>query len=106
MMNSEQKLTCNEAARLAPGKPHPSAVWRWCRKGVRTRSGGRIRLEHIRVGGRLFTSREALDRFFVAVAAADVGYFDTPKHAARPPRKGDRTAEIEAAERKLSADGI
>ncbi|WP_390622211.1 DUF1580 domain-containing protein [Tautonia marina] len=40
-------------------KVHTSTVWRWAMKGYRG-----TRLETLRVGGTLCTSREALERFF------------------------------------------
>ena len=45
---------------------HPCTVWRWIQKGVRG-----VRLEHIRVGRRILTSDEAVERFFFALAEAD-----------------------------------
>jgi hypothetical protein len=41
--------------------PHPSTVWRWIAQGV----GGR-RLGTVRIGGRTYTSKEALARFVEA----------------------------------------
>lgn len=70
-IHTEQLCTLSKAARQLPrldGKhPSPNAVWRWCRKGV-----GGVHLEHIRVGGRLFTSAEALNRFVNLVAQRDM----------------------------------
>ncbi len=75
-MNAEH-VTLAAAAKQCPGRPSSNAVWRWCRKGVRSRNGQIVRLEHIRVGGRIFTTPEALQRFFQAVAQADAGYFES-----------------------------
>jgi hypothetical protein len=62
MLSSEQILTLTEAAkRIAPigGKsPHPSTLWRWGLKGVRG-----VKLEILRIGGRIVTSMEAVERF-------------------------------------------
>jgi hypothetical protein len=70
-IHTEQLHTLSQASRLLPklnGKhPSPNAIWRWCRKGV-----GGVHLEHVRVGGRLFTSAEALKRFANLVAQRDV----------------------------------
>ncbi len=72
----ETVLTLPEAAAAIPtqnGKrPSVSTIWRWCRKGLRG-----TRLEYLRCGRRILTSREALDRFFVALAELDQD--DTPE---------------------------
>ena len=52
-----------EAARTIPGQPHLATVYRWVRHGV-----GDVRLEAVKVGGRLFTSQEAVDRFIRATS--------------------------------------
>ena len=62
--NCDNHITLAEAAKLAPGRPSACAVWRWCRIGIKSRNGQRIRLEHIRAGGRIFTSETALAAFF------------------------------------------
>ena len=80
-------LTLSQAARVAPGSPAPNCVWRWCRRGVIARSGRRVRLEHVRVGGKLFTSAEWLDSFGRLLAEADADYFDN-EEADAPRDKG------------------
>ena len=72
----ENGLTLAEAARLVPGQPHPSCLWRWARYGIKARGGERVRLEHSRFGGRVFTSREALETFGRTLAERDAEYFD------------------------------
>src|SRR5882724_7722290 len=52
--------------------PHASSFWRWARKGLRG-----VKLDYVRIGHRLVTSREALDRFANALAAADSVQFTT-----------------------------
>lgn len=75
MESVSEYISLAEATRLAPGRPHSSAVWRWCRKGIKTRRGDRVHLEHIRAGGRIFTTENWLIEFFKAIAEADVEYF-------------------------------
>lgn len=75
MPRNERKLTLAEAAASCPTKPHIASVWRWCRKGIKTSGGGRVRLEHVRIGGRIYTTGPAMERFFAAVAAADLEHF-------------------------------
>jgi hypothetical protein len=69
-LTREDLLSLSEAARYLPtvnGKKHAtSTLYRWCRRGI-----GGIRLEYIRVGRTIATSREALDRFFAALAEVD-----------------------------------
>lgn len=107
MLASEQMLTLSEAAKLIPGHPHPSSLWRWCRKGVKARDGQRIHLDHHRFGGRLFTSVEALDRFGAALAAVDVE--DLDQRASPPARRrssAQRERDIAHAEAELAKAGL
>ena len=60
---SETYLTLTEAAKLAPTRPSANAVWRWCRRGVKARSGKRVHLGHIRVGGRVYTTEQSVRTF-------------------------------------------
>ena len=74
-------LTLSQAARLAPGSPSPNCIWRWCRRGVVARSGERVRLQHARLGGRLFTTLRWVREFGEKLAQADEAYFETPAPA-------------------------
>jgi hypothetical protein len=47
----DQHIRLDEAAKIAPGRPSTKCLWQWCRKGMLARSGERIRLPHIRIGG-------------------------------------------------------
>ena len=98
VQHDERLIPLTEAATISPGRPHTSCVWRWCRQGIKARSGKRIRLDHVRVGGRIFTSAQALDRFFSAVAQADAKHFDSPasprtRLTPRAPRQRARAIE-------------
>ena len=68
-----------EAARLCPGEPHYSALWRWCRKGIKLRRDACIRLAHFRAGGRIYTTQADVWRFLDAVADADATHFAMPR---------------------------
>lgn len=109
-MNTESYLTLTEAAKLAPGRPHPSAVWRWARKGLAVRgSDRRVHLAHVRAGGRIFIKPEDLDSFFRAVAEADAAHFEQPQPVPVLPRSRSakqRAKDIEAANRELAAMGV
>ena len=81
-------ITLNTAAAQTPGRPHVSCVWRWCRRGVKARAGPRVRLEHVRVGGKIFTTQAWLNAFGRELAAADTAYFAGKQEEAKsvPPR--------------------
>jgi len=57
----EQLVSFDDAADYLPSNPHRATVWRWSQRGVRG-----VRLESVLVGGKRFTSREAIDRFLAA----------------------------------------
>jgi len=68
----ESSLTLSQAGRLLPpgrhGKtPSLGCLLRWVLDGCRSPSGEVVRLEALRVGGRWVTSREALQRFALAL---------------------------------------
>jgi len=117
-------ITLTEAANLAPGRPSTNCLWRWCRRGVLSRGGERVRLEHRRIGGKIFTALNWLEEFGRQLAEADTQYFDLCQKAAaeavaREPRisrrrrrahpptlEDDDLREIEDAERELDEAGI
>ena len=70
-MHANDYITLGEAAKLAPGRPSANCIWRWCRKGVLSRAGQRVRLRHVRIGGKIFTKAEWLNEFGQSLAAAD-----------------------------------
>ena len=111
MHETEGYISLTEAAKLAPGRPSINCVWRWCRKGVIARSGERIRLQHVRIGGKLFTTAQWVGEFGQRLADADTAYFDLTNDAAPlPPRPRTRTEEhreeaIDRAERELEEAG-
>ncbi|MCH8968605.1 MAG: helix-turn-helix domain-containing protein [Planctomycetes bacterium] len=88
-LQSEQLLTLAEAARHLPTRPHVSTVWRWAATGG---------LETVRLGGRVYTSAEALDRF----AEHRGGKRNPPQSELTPQRQ----REIADAERKLRESGL
>ena len=66
--SQEQILSITAAAKSLPGRPCIQTIYRWCRNGIKG-----IRLETLLIGGRRYTSAEALDRFAAAVTAAAAG---------------------------------
>lgn len=103
-LTSESLLTLTEAAAFLPRtrgqKVHVSTLWRWHVKGHRG-----VKLECLRLGGRLWTSRESLQRFSTALSEqrddASVR-FVFPK----PQQTRSRLASVAAAQRTLEAAGI
>lgn len=87
---SETLVPVKQSPRDIPGRPHISTVYRWVLRGD---------LETIKVGGRLFTSKEAIRRF--------INRCSNPGSApAASEISSHRRQEIEAANRKLDAYGI
>lgn len=86
----ENLVTLAQAAKLLPGRPNISTLWRWSRRGVKG-----VILETLVVAGRRFTSTEALRRFASATTAAANG---APPPMRTPVR---RERGIQDAERAL-----
>jgi len=70
-----------------------STLWRWAMRGVHG-----VRLEHIRAGRELRTSREAIERFYSRLADA---YLNE-----RSPATSITSATHAAAEKELAAAGL
>lgn len=107
-LQREKLLSLSDACRSLPtigGKrPHTSTLWRWCRKGVRG-----VHLEYLRLGNRICTSLEALNRFGQELAQADTapGQKATSKPG-RPRRRSEneRDAAIAKANAELESSSI
>lgn len=87
-LQEEKFLSLRDAPKHFPGRPHISTIYRWI-----TRKNNP--LETIKVGGRVFTTVEAIHRFIAAC---------NPSRSVAPPRL--RQEQIEHAERTLDAAGI
>ena len=96
-IRDETLIPFQEAPRHIPGKPHLSTIHRWRLTGVR----GGIKLETCLVGGRRYTSLEALQRFSNSVTSAADGGGDLRD---RPSRQRERL--LEEAEAELNRSGI
>lgn len=66
-ISRETLYTLTEATKILPkvsGKrPAIATLWRWCSKGLQG-----VHLEHVRIGRKICTSTEALNRFVNALA--------------------------------------
>ena len=114
----DEHLTLSQAAKLAPGRPSSNCLWRWCRRGVLSRAGERIYLQHVRVGGKVYTRVEWIENFARTLAAADNAYFrktedDASQRAARskPKRRRKRFEQhrrdtMENANQELDDAGL
>lgn len=67
----EQVLSLDKARELIPGRDGQrvgfTTVWRWVTFGVLDPKGRRVKLEARRLGGRWLTSKEAIERFTIAL---------------------------------------
>ena len=95
--DSDEHLTLTEASKIAPGRPSTNCIWRWCRRGVLSRTGDRVYLRHVRVGGKIFTTARWLDEFGDRLAEADAAHFRLTEDDAVPPpvRSSNRKARRE-----------
>lgn len=64
-LQSEELLSVFEVTRRLPNRPHIATVHRWITRGLRG-----VKLEATRIGGRVFTSVEALQRFADALTSS------------------------------------
>jgi hypothetical protein len=67
-MLNETLCPFEKPATYWPTKPLParSALHRWRLTGVKGENGQRVKLETIKIGGRRYTSKEAVERFILA----------------------------------------
>jgi len=92
-IHSDSLLTISQAAKSLPMRPNVSTVWRWIQRGVRG-----VTLDSVVVGGRRYTSKEALQSFVERSTAAADG-------KAMPVRTSrQREREITAAERDFDVN--
>ena len=92
-IETEEMVPITRSPMHIPGRPHISTVVRWCTRGVRG-----LVLESVIVGGRRFTSVEALSRF--------VAHLSSPGVATSSRVTQQQRAEMEAVERRLDGHGI
>lgn len=90
----ETVIPIAEAAQHVPGRPSVPTLWRWVLKGTR---GGK--LDSILVGGRRFTSLEAIQRF------CEQGTAPNPE-AHRVRTSAQREREMSKADRECTKAGM
>ncbi len=87
---TESLISINEAPAHIPTRPHIATCWRWIQRGVRG-----VKLETVLIGGKRFTSVEAITRFIEATTAAGSG-----QPVKSSTRSRARQTAIEQAERE------
>jgi hypothetical protein len=94
MPETEQFIALAGASAHCAGRPHIGTLMRWAIKGV---GPNHIKLETWKVGGRRYTTREAIDRFVARLSgtAAEAAVLS-----------GRRAESVARDERELDADGI
>lgn len=105
-IQNETLLTLSDAALRIPEvggrRPHPSSLWRWARFGING-----VRLEYLRVGQRICTSVEAINRFMQRLAESDrqVCAAKAPKRPSRPVPRTDPDQAKARADSALGREG-
>jgi hypothetical protein len=92
-IETEQLCLLAEATKCVPGNPHISTLIRWWKRGVKG-----VKLETLIVGGRRYTSVEAIQRFLAQLNEPG----PDPNRSLSQRRKED----ISRVEMELDAEGI
>ena len=111
MHEKDKYITLHHAAELVPGGTSANCIWRWSRKGVLARNGQRAYLQHVRIGGKLYTTATWVSEFGRFLAEADANYFRIDTASDRNPQPRIQTdsqhdAAVERAERELKEMGV
>lgn len=93
-MLGETLRRLSEAAAKIRTRPNVSTVWRWHKKGIKG-----IHLETIKIGGTIYTSDEALERFLERIN-------EPAAPAPRPRTRRETAAAVARAERILKRAGV
>jgi hypothetical protein len=82
-LSSERPRLLAKASPDVPGRPHASTLLRWALRGVKG-----VKLETVIVGGRRFTSLEAIQRFIERLSKPEAS-----EHARQ--QRGRRNSQVE-----------
>lgn len=91
-ITAETLLSLKQARNEFANRPSLPTLWRWILRGTKG-----IRLESVRIGGRRYTSVEAIARFMEATAKAD-------RLAAKPKQTKKDKQNQSLARAKLALD--
>ena len=89
---TETLVPISKAREHVPSKPHTATIWRWVLTGCRG-----VRLETLLIGGKRYTSEDAIRRFFAETTAAG-----SRQKPTRAPLSQSRQRAIEQADRDFS----
>ena len=53
-------------SRMLGNRPSPATLWRWHSQGVKAPDGSRVKLQAMKVGGKLYATPENVKAFIVA----------------------------------------
>jgi hypothetical protein len=96
-LEHESLISLAAAAKILPGRPSIPTLWRWRSRGV-----GGVRLETVVIGGRRYTSHEAIAKFIAGTTAARDG---PPAPLTGHARTGNRSGRGTATKgRNLTAE--
>ena len=103
---NEHKIDKDEVGRLlgtADSPVHFTTVLRAMRRGYKTPTGERAVLEHLHIGGKIITSREAVERYLARINGIDLDKVDSGSTSAPTKSRAKQLAKVDAA---LTAAGI
>lgn len=106
-MFNEKLVSLTEAVKLLPPvdgrRLHVSSLWRWAQKGVQG-----VRLETRRIGRRIVTSAEALERFTEKLAEVSPAGRPRKPAARKAGQRSDaqRERDVAQAEAELDRAGV
>jgi len=83
--DNEQLKLLTRAPPYVPGRPHISSLIRWASRGVKG-----VKLETVVIGGRRYTSIEAIGRFITRLNASETS-------GTVPPQKNHQDNQVEKA---------
>ena len=101
-------LSLSDAVNIVPGNPSTNVLWRWCRRGLKARNGNIVRMEHCRIGGKIYVTERAIEQFFSSLAKADTEYFEQQEQMQVPAVKPDKFKDerMTETERFLREEGV
>src|SRR5262249_51845903 len=85
----DQLYPLSDVRDLLPTRPDKATIWRWCSLGIKL-GDGRIKLAHVRIGGRLFVGGQALLDFLQAEPTKSPPAFRSPAQRERESRASGR----------------
>jgi hypothetical protein len=106
ILDRDDLLSPDEAARKLRGRVCRQTIWRWCSKGLLTRDSRRIRLPYIRLGRQVLIDPTDLEQFIQQVTDADRRERSAPSTHNPSQRRLHHRNHSEIAEREADSLGI